>query len=67
MPSGIFDVLLILLGAWLHSRTGDRLFTCAGMMLIAEIGLILLVAVPNVGGKLLDSTLPMDTPLLMCF
>jgi MFS family permease len=52
MPSGICDVILILIGGWLHNRTGDRLFTCIGTMVIAEVGLILLVAVPNVGGKL---------------
>ncbi|KAG2187424.1 hypothetical protein INT44_005112 [Umbelopsis vinacea] len=52
MPSGICDVILILIAGWIHSRTGDRLFTCVGLMVIAEVGLILLVAVPSVGGKL---------------
>jgi hypothetical protein len=52
MPSGIVDAVLIMIGSWIHNRTGDRLYSCIGFMVIAEIGLVLLVAVPNVGGKL---------------
>lgn len=47
MPSGIMDALLILLGSWIHGRTGDTLYTCAGLMAVSELGLIFLAVLPG--------------------
>jgi hypothetical protein len=41
------DAVLILIGSWFHGRTGDTLYTCAGLMAVSEIGLIFLAVLPG--------------------
>lgn len=41
------DVVFILIGAWIHGRSGDTLYTCTGLMVVAELGLIFLVVLPT--------------------
>jgi hypothetical protein len=41
------DVVFILLGAWIHARTGDTLYTCAGLIVVTIIGLVFLVVLPT--------------------
>ncbi|KAG2183137.1 hypothetical protein INT43_006132 [Umbelopsis isabellina] len=47
IPSGFMDAILILLGNWIHGRTGDTLYTCAGLMFVSELGLIFLAVLPG--------------------
>lgn len=41
------DAVFILLGSWIHGRTGDTLYTCAGLIVVAIIGLLFLVVLPT--------------------